>query len=381
MPATTSTAPLEVLLASISADSDVRKTLPAMLAGADWNSLVPVADAHGLLPMLWWRARESGVEIPQPWQDRLRGRFEENVRSNLALTGELISLIRDFGSAGIPALAYKGPAFALAVHHQLGLRESSDIDLLVAPEAVAKARELLEQRGYATTYLLSARQLRAFLKNECELDFSAERGRMVDLHWNIVPRHYGVAVEFEPMWQRRRLVSLGDTEVPIFSPADTVLVIAIHGTKHMWSRLCWLWDLAEALQQPDMNWPELLRFAKDSGAEGMLMVGLALAQDLLRAPCDPDVYAAIESNPACRKVAADIKARLLRNELGAADANRWLNLLRLRPGWMDRAACVAKYLFSSGVGEWSMVRLPDAFFPLYSLVRVARIVGGRKSRL
>lgn len=381
MPAITSTAPLEVLLATVSADSDVRKTFRVMLAGADWNSLLPVADAHGLLPLLWWRARESGVEIPQPWQDKLRGRFEENVRSNLALSGELISLIREFDTAGIPALAYKGPAFALVAHHQLGLRESSDIDLLVPLEAVVKARELLEQRGYTTAYRLTARQLRAFLRNECELDFGDARDRMVDLHWNIVPRHYGVAVEFEPMWQRRRVVSLGNTEVPTFSTADTVLVIAIHGTKHMWSRLCWLWDLVEALQQPDMNWPELLRFAKDSGAEGMLLVGLALARDLLRAPCNPDAYAAIASNPAVRQVAGDIKARLLRNELGTADANRWLNLLRLRPRWMDRVGCVANYLFTSGVGEWSMVRLPDAFFPLYSLVRVARIVGGRKSRL
>src|SRR5207302_2027338 len=155
--------------------------LPVMLAGADWNSLLAIADAHGLVPLLFWRARESGIEIPPAWQDKLRGCFEENVRWNLALTGELISLIREFDAAGIPVLAYKGPIFALALHHQLGLRESSDIDLLVQPEAVAKARELLEKRSYSTAYRLGARQLRAFLKNECELDFTHVSGRMVDL--------------------------------------------------------------------------------------------------------------------------------------------------------------------------------------------------------
>jgi hypothetical protein len=46
---------------------------------------------------------------------------------------------------------------------------------------------------------------------------------------------------------------------------------------------------------------------------------------------------------------------------------------KLRERWRDRARFSARLLLTPGPGEWAAVRLPQPLFPLYRLVRLARV--------
>ena len=48
-------------------------------------------------------------------------------------------------------------------------------------------------------------------------------------------------------------------------------------------------------------------------------------------------------------------------------------MMRLRERKADRLRFLARLTFTPGPGEWEAVRLPKSLFPLYRLVRLARL--------
>jgi hypothetical protein len=75
--------------------------------------------------------------------------------------------------------------------------------------------------------------------------------------------------------------------VPVRQPgtSDYVLILCAHGSKHCWSSLIWITDIAAVLRVwgSHIDWPELLRRAASRGGEKQLLLGLRLAHDLLGA--------------------------------------------------------------------------------------------------
>jgi hypothetical protein len=49
-------------------------------------------------------------------------------------------------------------------------------------------------------------------------------------------------------------------------------------------------------------------------------------------------------------------------------------MIRIRERWQDRVKFLWRLIFTPSVGEWSAIRLPAQFFPLYRVVRVFRLM-------
>ena len=152
----TSTRPEDALLlccALACTDAERSERIGALLQhDLDWEYLLPMAQRHALVPMLFRHLNTIGPEaVPSaPWQ-QLRQRFHSNARHNLFLTGELLKLLRLLATHNIPAIPFKGPVLAVAVYGDLALRQFVDLDLLVQPQAVLQVKALLHTLGYQAT--------------------------------------------------------------------------------------------------------------------------------------------------------------------------------------------------------------------------------------
>src|SRR6185436_2326067 len=105
------------------------------------------------------------------------------------------------------------------------------------------------------------------------------------LNWRIVPRAWLLPDLSEAVWARLGKLPLAGIDVPWLSPEDLLLVLCLHGCKHKWERLKWIFDVAELVRvHPSLNWRGLMTHAHDIGAERMLAVSILLAVDLLDAP-------------------------------------------------------------------------------------------------
>jgi len=124
--------------------------------GLNWKYVLTTSELHGVLPLLRARIDEYGAGIvPESVSHELNRACLANAARNLALTGELLSILALFDAEGIEAVPFKGPVLAEELFGTVSMRQFCDIDILVKPEAVLRARDLLAARGYTPEFTLT----------------------------------------------------------------------------------------------------------------------------------------------------------------------------------------------------------------------------------
>ena len=257
----------------------------------DWAYLVGAAQAHGTAPLLYWHLTRLGPDaIPAPIRGDLRQWFHANACHNLLLTDELLRLLRLFTAHRVRVVPFKGPTLAAYAYGNLALRQFIDLDLLVSPPDLPRARELLAVEGYRSGLPLASAQEEAYLASIGQMPFVRDDGTcMVELHARIAPRDFHFPIGAERLVPRLRPVSLNGKEVLALAGEDLLLVLCAHGAKHLWPCLGWVCDVAELLRVPaEMNWPAVVEEARSLRCERILLLGLLLAHDLLQAPVPED---------------------------------------------------------------------------------------------
>src|ERR1700722_7945716 len=117
--------------------------------GLDWILVGALAQRHRVIPLLYRRlSRVAPDLLSRPELGQIAACFVGIARRNLYLTKELLLLIDLLGQNGIPAIPLKGPSLPLEAFGDLSSREFCDLDLLLRPADMAKARKLLASRGY-----------------------------------------------------------------------------------------------------------------------------------------------------------------------------------------------------------------------------------------
>jgi hypothetical protein len=228
---------------------------------------------------------------------------------NLQLTVELLEILKVFEAHGIPALAYKGPSLAQYVYGSLALRQFGDVDILLHARDVPAARTLLVERNYLSS------PWRLLVPGAFRFEYQHSLVRQpdevtVELHWRVAPRSVAAAVGMEELWSRREGVSLLGVTVPTITGGDLVMVLCIHGSKHLWKRLEWLCGVAEVVRSGSVDWDRVIERSARLGSGRMLRLGLSLAHELLDAPLPELVLHQVRADPQVPSLAATVRARL-----------------------------------------------------------------------
>jgi hypothetical protein len=111
---------------------------------------------------------------------------------------------------------------------------------------------LVRDLAYARSYTVRNAGLRASgprgRPQQREYAFWHEgAGISLELQWEIIPRYFSFFWDFISLRERSQRVSLGGGDVSTFVPEDLMLVLCVHGSKHLWERLFWLCDLGETV--------------------------------------------------------------------------------------------------------------------------------------
>jgi hypothetical protein len=345
-------------------------------AGLDWDYLYRLARRHALLPLLYRGLKDAGPDTtPREFRERLREKFRENATRNTLLAGELVRVARLFESEGVSVLAYKGPALAVQAYGELSLRRFVDLDIIVRRRDVARAGELLRSLGFATPAGLNAAHEKFLLRRQHNLAFTRDAGRLtVELHWEFAPAPFASVPVGEGVWRRARTVSLLGAEVKTLAAEDLLLALCVHGTKHLWERLAWVCDVAALLNsQENLDWPALIRRARDSRVERMLHLALRLARGLLGARLPDDVLEATRA-PAVEGLAAGVASALFRGaDYEPAGFVRSVGFnLRVRSRLGEKVGYLG-YIFTPTDGDLTAVSLPAGMSFAYYLLRPVRL--------
>jgi len=347
--------------------------------GTDWPALLAAAKRHGLTPLLYRHLSGTLSEfVPTVASDELREQFRQNAVRNLFMAGELCRLLELFGSGGVAALAYKGPALAVDAYGDLSARQFGDLDILIRRRDLGRVTSLLVAEGYEPEFELSGAREVAFQKWWYVQPFRKPgAAAYLEVHWAVAPRFFSFGLETEELWSRRRAVRLGGRDVPVPSIGDTLLLLCVHGAKDTWARMEWVAALAEFVRRHEIDWRESLRQARSLGAERILLLGLMLARELSEVELPDFVVERIERSRPLRALSARVSGELTRREksfqsfFGRASFH-----LRSRERVADRARYCLRAAAATSPSEWDMVPLPGPLFFLYPLVRPLRYAKG-----
>jgi len=341
----------------------------------DWQRLLHLAEHHGVIPQVYDKLSALPDLADSQQLSTLRSRYQHNARKSLWFTGELVRILQHLESLGIEALPYKGPALAELLYGDVTQRQFGDLDILIHPAHVVRAKAALSDLEYQLAISLSGMQEQAYIRSGYEYSFDGPRGRnLLEVQWRILPRFYSIDFEVADFFEGADTVGLGGHTFRTLSAHDLVLVLCAHAAKHAWVRLSWLCDIAQLAKSEQLDWHAIQAEAGRLGIERILAVTFLLAHKLLGSAIPHEIQNWLARDRTARTLAREILPIIGRSRHYETESIPYFRLMmRLRERWQDRMRFAWRLALTPSVGEWSVIRLPDSLFPLYRIVRCFRL--------
>ena len=368
-----------VLVECVKASFDARRLTDLLLQPLDWSLLVSLAEAHCILTLVGARIQECGESsVPPEIRQKLRDGHRTQALSTLSMTAELFRLLERFARADIATLAIKGPALSVRCYGDPGIRQYSDLDLIVRDRDIRHSTEVMMGLEYEPHVPLKAIDAG---KIPGEYVFTRVKEKLrVEFHTEHTFRYHPRPLPVEDLFKRQIRVSFDAHEVPALSAEDELILISIHGAKHFWERLIWIADVAALVsRKPEIDWERVTLAAREIGAERMLHVGLRLAADLLGAPLPEKIAAAVQSNKSAVRLAVQVLRWLpMAGEATPKLFTRAAFRMRMRGGLLSAPAYLLRLSLSPTEEDWvegAEGKRPWLFDALLRPFRLARKYG------
>jgi hypothetical protein len=347
----------------------------------DWNYLLQVATRYQVIPLLY--ATIDGhfrADVPTEIFSQLQADVYGNAKRNMLLTQELYSLLELLQTHQLRAIPVKGPILAALAYDNLLRRQFRDLDILVHPQDLQTATDLIIAHGY---------DLRKF-DNQLNL-FHPQRQIKLQLHQTITPDDCSLPLEFDSrsvspleklrqretsacaerlrqrVWSRLTAVTVAGSVMSSICATDTLLITIAQNAADFTnnrSRLVRLCDIAALIDtHQDLDWEYILTQARTDGHQRILSFTLLLVTDIFGTVLPAAIQQQIEADST-----AKLLAKHARSNLFSPETNRlWGSLfyLKIRDRWWDRI----KYLITPNSIDRLLIPLPSSLSYLYHPIR------------
>jgi hypothetical protein len=341
-----------LLLECASPDPDAHH-ITGLARTADGARLLALAETHGVIGHLatGLRGMDASLvppEIMQPLLERQRAQIFFSLR----VSAELFRLLDLLAAENIEALVVKGPVLAVQAYGDPAMRNYGDLDLLVRQRDIRRATQLMIAAGYRAQVSLSAIDAGKipgqYLFRRPESQF------LVELHNDFTLRYFPRRLPIEKFFARQIRVPLDAREAPALCVEDELVLICIHGAKHLWERLIWIADVAALVtRQTSLDWERVTASAEEVGAERMLHTGLRLATDLLKTRLPDRVLTRVKADAVAARLASQVPEWLpAAGEAPPGLFERAAFRLRMRGGVIAAPAYLLRLSLSPTEEDW-----------------------------
>lgn len=347
----------------------------------EWAIVADEAAYHGVVPLLWRYLQQFGLDaVPSDVRESLHISFQNNLKHNLMLTGELWQTMMMFQVQGILAIPFKGPTLAMLAYGDLAWREFTDLDILVDEHDLVKVGELLTSAGYQSRMDLSLLSDPVFTGIEREFYFTSHRnGTLIDLQWHLSSPILPFDMELEHISKNQMMVSPGGKQIATLGLEDLLLYLCAHGSRHCWERLGWIADVAGLINlNPQLDWDLAMAKARALKCERMLSHSLLLAQCLAGAQLSPTIEQLVSEDAGSQALAGSIVQTLVQplgSSMSKLNLHYYFLNLHHRPANQFRH--LLRLIFKPTIIDWEFWSLPSSMAFLYPFVRIIRLIAER----
>jgi len=347
----------------------------------NWEHFINLSEYHQISSIVYWNIKTHfGNLIPESYLSKLESKYKNTAVRNMFLTDELLSILKEYSANKIVAIPIKGPLIAEQIYENLTVREFIDIDILVYPKDVEKAKDILIQRDYSLEFYLSEKEDIAYRRSSFYLKdqkihytlFNKDKGISIELHWLIVATEYSFSPNIDNFWKRSSIFTLEGQEILSLSIEDLLLYLCIHGTKHHWMQLKWICDINELINKnKDLDWNKLSANANQYKCNRMVLLGLKLTNELYHTELPTNLIKKIDSRKDIRRFADEVISNLFVERYSFSFKN--LFFLRAMENNVDRIKYLAESYLVPTPKEFVLINLPKSLSFLYYFIRPVRL--------
>jgi hypothetical protein len=266
-----------------------------LLSGGSAGQVGTAAAEHGVTNMLYLSTR--GVEELDPELRSLLGTvYHLNLTHHMKVIGELTALDKVLQAADIPYMVLKGPVLAEVIYPRNDLRAYGDLDLAIPHGRFGDAISALLEGGcdiFDRNWRVIRREVRG------QVHMTARFGTTIDVHWHLINRasvRRGFSIDMDTMFERARRVSLDGPRVLTPDSTDTLLHLTLHAGLSGAAKLAWLKDIDRTAVDPQLDWDDVVRRAREWGVAEITALTLRRTADLLETPVPPEAMASLSGS-------------------------------------------------------------------------------------
>ncbi len=342
----------------------------------DWDFLLEKARGHGIAPLMWHHISRLNLAniLPDHICAKLSNNFLANSARNMVLSRETVNIVSALKGAGIDAMPHKGPVLAALAYGDLSLRGYCDLDILIRRPDFRRARRVLEDLGYSASKPVPG-DLRGFgLESTDQAGFChSESGILVELQWALLPEWRAKRLDFDHCLVRSVTVEIDGHQIRTLGPEDMAFALAVHGSRHLWSRIEWLASFGAFIEvhAADIDWETVQHRAASEGQLPVLLLGFWMVKELLATR----IPVAFRPNRRVAEVGQVICGHLWEgSEEEMLDPVRHFSLLSSLLSRRTRLKQWGYVIIQPTPADWECVRLPSWLHFLYYPLRPVRLV-------
>lgn len=207
-----------------------------------FDELAKRAHEEGLSALLYYSIKNTGLSdsLPPEFVSGLARHYYNNASFNLFAQEKLNEVLAAFETAGIDTIVLKGLSLMDTVYPNIAVRPITDIDLLIEESDFPRAKNKLNELGYAC-------------EEYCREDFY--NGEIaIDIHSSILnsvrvkSRHKTCEIDNAELWRDSGSIALSGRKVRVLSPEDQLISLCLHlFYHHGLKRLIWFVDICALL--------------------------------------------------------------------------------------------------------------------------------------
>jgi len=267
-----------------------------ILEVADWNYLTKTIIDRGIAPLLYKKLAllTNSSKMPDTVRAKLQQTYYITISRGTLLLDYFQNIADAFSKQSISIIALKGVYLSENLYHDIGLRQFSDIDLLVHEEEGEKCLSILESMGYRAT---SASKLSKFVNSQFDIVHYTPivlNGVSIEIHIKLHRKGEKYNLMTSEVWRNAVPVSVNKRNVFALNINDLLIHLCVHLDKHFQGgkvQFTCLCDITNMLNENEagFDWGAFTASCQLYKSEEVVFKYLVLVNKYMNAPVPADV--------------------------------------------------------------------------------------------
>lgn len=199
----------------------------------NWDYTLKLAIENGMAPLVNNKIPllDNGSMVPAGVKEKLSQTYLKTLSRNMVLYEHFRQIVTELGKAGIDVIPLKGIYLAEFLYKDIGLRQMSDIDILVRKEDAQKCVTILEGLGYQKG--LSLAEMVGLDTNSLQhLTPMVKQGVSVEIHTKLQGGREKFSVNLDDIWNNSIPSVTAGVSIKALDIHHLLIHIATHLEKH-----------------------------------------------------------------------------------------------------------------------------------------------------